>query len=169
MLDNIFNRYNPENDTRPDGPPVTWAEYALANRIQQLEKRLEKLEDLHNEIPIERNDLAQKALPQLIRYKSQDASDPSADVMEFLSTYADIQHFDQYIQDMITNPDFTSLEFVVDLVKVSFKSEGTQEYLSFRELHGRDPIPGEDFPQDACLSQDDHEYLTGTGRYKNGN
>lgn len=36
--------YDPENDTRRDGPPVTWAEYDLYWDLQNLIRRVERLE-----------------------------------------------------------------------------------------------------------------------------
>lgn len=42
----IKHRYDPEYDTRPDGPPVTWAEHGLALDVERLEERLDRLQGL---------------------------------------------------------------------------------------------------------------------------
>ena len=44
MLSQIESRYNPENDMRKEGPPVTWAEYDLYLAVEALTKRVEALE-----------------------------------------------------------------------------------------------------------------------------
>jgi hypothetical protein len=51
IFERIENRYNGDNDMRPDGPPVTWAEMDLAyllkiacERIEILETQLEEHE-----------------------------------------------------------------------------------------------------------------------------
>lgn len=38
-------------------------------------------------------------------------------------------------------------------------------YPSFKATHGRAPIAGQDYDPDKGLCQDEHEFLTGTGRY----
>ena len=40
----IYDRYNAENDIIPDAPPVTWADYSLAQCIEELEDRIYVLE-----------------------------------------------------------------------------------------------------------------------------
>lgn len=40
----IDNRYNPERDTIPGGPMVTWAEYDLSQAIKELTQAVELLE-----------------------------------------------------------------------------------------------------------------------------
>ena len=40
----IDRRYDPENDCRPNGPRVTWAEYDLQQQVTRLESRIAKLE-----------------------------------------------------------------------------------------------------------------------------
>ena len=40
-----------------------------------------------------------------------------------------------------------------------------ERHPSFRTLHGRDPIPGLDFDPAAPLSQDDRDFLSGSGIY----
>ena len=42
----IYDRYNAENDIIPGAPMVTWAEYSLAQCIEELEDRIYKLERL---------------------------------------------------------------------------------------------------------------------------
>lgn len=37
--------------------------------------------------------------------------------------------------------------------------------MSFKSDFGRDPIPGVDYSLDDAMSQDEYEYLTGTGAY----
>ena len=44
-LDKIKHRYNPENDTRPDGPAVPWDVMELVYAIEQLETRLAAIEN----------------------------------------------------------------------------------------------------------------------------
>jgi HPt (histidine-containing phosphotransfer) domain-containing protein len=51
---------------------------------------------------------------------------------------------------------------IVDEIKSEQKSI---IYPSFKELHGRDAIAGQDYAPDAALCQDDYEYFTGTGQY----
>ena len=48
----IYDRYNAENDIIPGAPMVTWADYSLAqcieeleDRIYDLQRRIDKLED----------------------------------------------------------------------------------------------------------------------------
>lgn len=43
MLQEIESKYDPNSDTRPDGPPVTWAEYALYCNAIDLEKEIRYL------------------------------------------------------------------------------------------------------------------------------
>ncbi len=38
-------------------------------------------------------------------------------------------------------------------------------YPSFKAIHGRAPIAGEDYNPDHDIQQDDYEYYTGTGPY----
>lgn len=41
------------------------------------------------------------------------------------------------------------------------------KYPGFELIHGRKPIAGQDYDAHAPVSQDDAEYLTGTGDYSN--
>ena len=42
--DRIHARYDADNDMRPDGPPVTWAEEQLAQLIDRMKARIDALE-----------------------------------------------------------------------------------------------------------------------------
>ncbi len=50
MLRQIEERYNSENNTRPDGPPVTWAEMELYEAVLSLKARVEDLEQMRANI-----------------------------------------------------------------------------------------------------------------------
>lgn len=47
----IIRRYNPENDTNPNGPMVTWAEYSLAEAIKTLADAIDELTALKSKKP----------------------------------------------------------------------------------------------------------------------
>lgn len=44
QLLSIIHRYNPENDTIPNGPRVTWAEGALADAVVALAEHIDHLQ-----------------------------------------------------------------------------------------------------------------------------
>src|SRR5574337_913542 len=48
---------------------------------------------------------------------------------------------------------------------VSKKDFDAASPIYFTEGPGRKPIAGKDYDPDAPMSQDEHEYLTGTGQY----
>ena len=43
--DKVVRRWDPENDSGPNAPDVTWAEAELAYYIQELERRVNRLEE----------------------------------------------------------------------------------------------------------------------------
>jgi hypothetical protein len=66
MLQQIKERYNCENDVRPEGPPVTWAEMDLYEALMKLTARVESLERMRANVVdtlsvhVPGDDLAQK-------------------------------------------------------------------------------------------------------------
>ena len=45
QVERIISRHDPENDCRPDGPAVTWAEEALASMVIELVNEVKRLKD----------------------------------------------------------------------------------------------------------------------------
>ena len=60
IADNIERRYDPENDTIPGAPSVTWADYQLVNFIEYLEKIVDAIQQESNLMQKEIDDLQKK-------------------------------------------------------------------------------------------------------------
>lgn len=48
----LEEKYDPDNDTMPGLPDVTWGDYQLLQLIKKLEKRIAKLESVRSRDPL---------------------------------------------------------------------------------------------------------------------
>jgi len=51
LIERVENRYNPENDTIPGAPSVTWADSQLLDIVKTLAMQVQDLQDQIREIP----------------------------------------------------------------------------------------------------------------------